>query len=246
MRDVTSIPPIGATRRIAYGSDGNQFIDLFEPQATPRSEIVMMIHGGFWRAKYDLHHASHLCSALAREGFTVANVEYRRVGNAGGGWPGSFHDIQNACTTTHELLADAPLVVCGHSAGGHLALLLGSENRALAGVVALAPVAVLREAYDLPLSNDAVVEFMGGTPQQRPREYDEACPSRHPLKTPATLIHGTDDDVVPILLSREYSRLRHGDSVRLVELPGTGHMELIDPEDAAFDTVAGAITDLLR
>jgi pimeloyl-ACP methyl ester carboxylesterase len=63
---------------------------------------------------------------------------------------------------------------------------------------------------------------------------------------PATLIHGTDDDVVPISLSREYSRLRQGDSVRLVELRATGHMELVDPEDAAFNTVAGAITDLFR
>jgi acetyl esterase/lipase len=246
MHDVTSIPPIPATRRIAYGPDENQFIDLFEPQASPRSETVMMIHGGFWRAKYDLHHASHLCAALAREGITVANVEYRRVGNAGGGWPGSFHDIEKACDGVRELFADVPLVVCGHSAGGHLALLLAAEDRGLAGVVALAPVAVLRDAYELHLSNDAVVEFMGGTPQQRPLDYDEACPSRHPLTVPATLIHGFDDDVVPISLSRNYSRLRRGDPIRLVELPGTGHMELIDPEAATFPTVAGAITDFLR
>jgi acetyl esterase/lipase len=246
MRDVTSIPPVRASRRIAYGPDENQFIDLFEPQSGPHAETVMMIHGGFWRAKYDLHHASHLCAELSREGFTVANVEYRRVGNAGGGWPGSFHDIQNACVATQQILADAPLVVCGHSAGGHLALRLGSENRGLAGVVALSPVAVLRDAYELHLSNDAVVEFMGGTPQQRPREYDEACPSRHSLAVPATLIHGTDDDVVPISLSREYSRLRQGDSVRLVELRATGHMELVDPNDAAFSTIAGGIADLFR
>ena len=211
MRDVTSIPPIRASRRIVYGPDENQFIDLFEPQSAPHSETVMMIHGGFWRAKYDLHHASHLCAALAREGFTVANVEYRRVGNAGGGWPGSFHDIEQARDATRNLFTDAPLVVCGHSAGGHLALLLGCEDRGLAGVVALSPVAVLRDAYDLHLSNDAVVEFMGGTPQQRAREYYEACPARHPLIVPATLIHGIDDDVVPISLSREYSRLRKGD-----------------------------------
>jgi acetyl esterase/lipase len=246
MRDVTTIPPLPATRRIAYGPDENQFIDLFEPQTTSHSEIVMMIHGGFWRAKYDLRHASHLCAALAREGITVANVEYRRVGDLGGGWPGSLHDVQKACEAIQEHFAGIPLVVCGHSAGGHLALLLGSEDRGLAGVVALAPVAVLRDACDLHLSNDAVLEFMGGTPSQRPLDYDEACPSRHPLISPATLIHGIDDDVVPISLSRNYMRLRHDDPVRLVELAATGHMELIDPEDATFYTVAGAINDLLR
>jgi pimeloyl-ACP methyl ester carboxylesterase len=113
-------------------------------------------------------------------------------------------------------------------------------------VVALAPVAVLRDAYDLHLSNDAVVEFMGGTPSERSLEYDEACPSRHPLIAPATLIHGIDDDVVPISVSRHYMRLRHDDPVRLLELAGTGHMDLIDPEEATFNTVAGAITDFLR
>jgi acetyl esterase/lipase len=246
MRDVTSIPPIRASRRIAYGPDENQFIDLFEPQAAPRAEVVMMIHGGFWRAKYDLDHASHLCAALATGGFTVANVEYRRVGNKGGGWPGSFHDIENAGDVVREFFAGVPIVVCGHSAGGHLALLLGSQDRGLAGVVALAPVAVLRDAFNLHLSNDAAVEFMGGTPQQLPLEYEVACPARHSLKAPATLIHGVDDDVVPISLSRSYARTRKGDSIRLVELPGTGHMELIDPEDAAFATVAAAVTDLLR
>jgi acetyl esterase/lipase len=246
MRDVTTIPPIPATRRISYGPDENQFIDWFDPETSSCSEAVMMIHGGFWRAKYDLHHASHLCSALANEGIMVANVEYRRVGNAGGGWPGSFHDIEKACDTVQGLFADLPLVICGHSAGGHLALRLGAEIRRIAGVVALAPVADLRKAYELHLSDDAVVEFMGGNPQQRPLEYDQACPSRHPLTVPATLIHGIDDDVVPISISREYSRLRRGDPVRLVELPGTGHMELIDPETEAFATVAGAITDFLR
>ena len=205
-----------------------------------------MIHGGFWRAKYDLAHASHLCAALAADGIRAVNVEYRRVGNPGGGWPGSFLDISAACSFIREQFPDAQIVVCGHSAGGHLALRLACEQQNLTGVIALAPVAVLRSAYQLHLSDDAVVEFIGGTPAEREHEYDDACPSLHSLSTPAILIHGVEDDVVPISLSREYALARSVDSVRLAELPGVGHMELINPEAAAFQTIGAAMTDLLR
>jgi acetyl esterase/lipase len=246
MRDVTTIPPVRADRRIAYGNDENQFIDLYESSTDGFSATIMMIHGGFWRAKYSLEHASHLCAALAKDGMNVSNVEYRRVGNAGGGWPGTFHDVVNAHAAIHTLFPDSPIIACGHSAGGHLALRLGCEENGLNGVVALAPVAMLRDAYQLHLSDDAVAEFMGGTPDERPDEYDEASPSKHALTSPAILIHGGDDDVVPISQSRDYFRLRRNDPAHFLELPGTGHMELIDPEARAFTSVAAAITDLLR
>jgi pimeloyl-ACP methyl ester carboxylesterase len=90
------------------------------------------------------------------------------------------------------------------------------------------------------------VEFLEGTPTELPHAYDDACPSKHSLKTSATIIHGIDDDVVPISLSRNYIRVRAQDDVHLLELTETGHMDLIDPEAPAFDTVAAAITDLLR
>jgi pimeloyl-ACP methyl ester carboxylesterase len=104
----------------------------------------------------------------------------------------------------------------------------------------------LRDAYDLHLSNDAVVEFMGGTPTQRPVEYAAACPSQHSLTASCVVIHGTNDDVVPISVSMNYSRMRTGDPVHMIELADIGHMELIDPEEKAFETVAAAINDLLR
>ena len=246
MRDVTSIAPVSADRRLRYGADETQFVDIFEPRSSTPSAIVMMIHGGFWRAKYDLTHASHLCAALAADGILALNVEYRRVGNLGGGWPGTFDDIVAACLFIRAQFPDTLLIACGHSAGGHLALRLGSRHQDLTGIIALAPVAVLRGAYELHLSDDAVVKFLGGTPAQKPREYDAACSSLHSLTAPAILIHGTEDDVVPISLSREYLQARSTDSVRLVELPGTGHMELIDPQAAAFETIGAAIADLLR
>lgn len=246
MRDVTTLPPLPADENVKYGEDPNQRIDLWYSKTADSRATVMFIHGGFWRAKYDSAHASFACAALAGIGFNVANVEYRRVGNAGGGWPGTFNDIVAAEQELAQLFTGTAVIVCGHSAGGHLALRLGCESTSLAGVVALAPVAVLRECYELHLSNDAVVEFMGGTPLERSREYDLACPSMHPLKVPAIVVHGTEDDVVPVSISRNYMESRRNGSAHLIELPAMGHMELIDPESAAFKTVASSIADLLR
>src|SRR4051794_40004016 len=92
-RDITEIPPIQADGRIAYGKDGNQFFDVWRPKGNPARGAAVVIHGGFWRARYDLLHASHMSSALARGGVATASLEYRRVGNPGGGWPGTFEDI---------------------------------------------------------------------------------------------------------------------------------------------------------
>jgi acetyl esterase/lipase len=246
MRDVTELPPVAPNRSISYGADPNQYIDIFESSTARSRATLMMIHGGFWRAKYASGHASFLCAALAREGMNVANVEYRRVGNQGGGWPGTFNDIQAAADSLSALFPHSPLIVCGHSAGGHLALRLGCGERRLTGVIGLAPAAVLQDVYDLHLSNDAVVEFMGGTPNERPEAYEQACPSKHRLTVPAILMHGTDDEVVPISISRSFIEARSADAVRLIELPSTGHMELIDPETQAFRTVTSSIVDLLR
>ncbi len=242
-RDITEVPPIRAEKRVRYGKDPNQFFDVWSA-ANARATVVF-IHGGFWRAKYDLTHASHLCAALAKRGFNVASLEYRRVGNSGGGWDGTFLDVIEGFASASRELKHPKQLVCGHSAGGHLALLLTASNAAnLKGTLALAPVAVLHSAYELHLSNDAIVEFMGGTPQQRPLEYGTACPSKHAMKTRATIVHGTEDDVVPIRLSREFLEARKADGVRLLELAATGHMELIDPEDRVFETLCEELNRL--
>ncbi len=242
-RDVTEIPPIPGQHRVAYGGDPNQFFDVWTA-ANPKATVAF-IHGGFWRAKYDLTHASHFCHALAARGYNVANIEYRRVGNPGGGWDGTMRDIEAAVAAAHREFGQGKLIICGHSAGGHLALLLASRNDRLAGTVALAPVAVLRTAYELHLSNDAVVEFMSGTPAEKPTEYESACPSKHQMLSRVTIVHGIDDDVAPLRLSHEFAETRYTDGIKLLELPNTGHMELIDPQDSAFETICAEIANLL-
>src|ERR1700731_5230298 len=96
--DILNLPPPPAAARLAYGSDPNQFLDLRLPSAKEKAPhpTVINVHGGFWRAKYNLDHTGHLCAALTSKGIATANLEYRRVGNEGGGWPNTFADIRSA------------------------------------------------------------------------------------------------------------------------------------------------------
>ena len=93
--DILTLPSPPADARLRYGTDPNQFGDLRLPKGKGPFPIVVNIHGGYWRAKYDLAHAGHLCAALTAKGVATWNLEYRRVGNEGGGWPGTFEDIGN-------------------------------------------------------------------------------------------------------------------------------------------------------
>lgn len=245
-RDITTLPPVPANQRVRYGAAPSQFFDVFRPSDGEGRGAAVMIHGGYWRARYNLEHASHLCAALAREGIATASLEYRRVGEPGGGWPGTFEDVQAGFAAARKQLREAP-VVLGHSAGGHLALLLATATADMKGVVALAPVADLQMAYRLHLSNDAVVELLGGTPAQKPGMYEAADPTRHSSSVRRTVLHGTADDVVPIALSQSFAKARRNDSgkVELEEVAGANHFDLIDPQSAAWGSVVAAVRKLI-
>ena len=127
-----------AKQRIGYGPDPNQFGDLWLPDSSSKHPVVVFIHGGYWRARYSLDHADFLCQALAETGFAVWNIEYRRVGQQGGGWPGTFQDVVQGVQHVRSLSTTFSLdvqrvVLMGHSAGGHLALwaagAIGSRSR---------------------------------------------------------------------------------------------------------------------
>ena len=232
--------------RIPYGRDASQFFELWHPEH-PVAGFAVFVHGGFWRTKYDLSHANPFCGALAARGIITANLEYRRVGEPGGGWPGTFEDVVVGLKAASEHLGRAPVVV-GHSAGGHLALRLASEPVPLKALIALAPVADLRLAYELNLSNGAVVEFLGGTPEAVPSRYDEACASLHAVSARRFIVHGTKDEDVPIGVTRAFMGARQNDPQRpmLLEIPEAGHMDLIDPQSPACSTVIDLVTRLAR
>ncbi|HEY2016695.1 MAG TPA: alpha/beta hydrolase [Bryobacteraceae bacterium] len=247
-REIMSLPAPPADRRVPYGEHPSQFIDWRFPAEPGVRPIVVIIHGGFWRAQRDLLYAGHLCAALTAAGFVTANIEYRRVGEEGGGWPGTFHDVTAAFNAARvQAGADGPgAIVVGHSAGGHLALLLASGQPGLTGAVALAPAACLLDAWEKGLGDGAVTEFLLGSPDELPHIYELACPSRRQSSVPRVLIHGTADDIVPIGQSREYVRLRSHDPgpVLLLELPGTDHFDIIDPRSAVFARVVSTVCDL--
>lgn len=234
-RDITTLPPPPANERIPYGEDRDQFFAVWNAREPARGAVVM-IHGGFWRSRYDLWHTGHLCAALAGTGLTAISIEYRRVG-----WPGTFEDVKAGVAAAAAHLGARPVVI-GHSAGGHLVLLLAAQPGNIRGVVALAAVADLQLAYELHLSHDAVIEFLGGPPQQLPRVYADADPRMHAPLVRTTLIHGTNDDNVPIQLSRNYADSHPGGNVNLIEIAGANHFDLIDPASSSWPAVLNAVS----
>ncbi|MCX6612069.1 MAG: alpha/beta hydrolase [Acidobacteria bacterium] len=245
--------PPKAEHRIPYGSDPLQFGDLRLPAGKGPYPLVINIHGGFWRAAYDLEHNGHLCEALRQKGVATWSIEYRRIGNPGGAWPGTFDDVKAAALHVKALAKQYPLnlkrtIAMGHSAGGHLALYLGAELPLIKGVISLAGVADLRRAYELKLSKEVVKDFLGGTPEQFPDRYKQASPiERLPLKKPTVLIQGEKDNIVPPEIARRYAdaALKAGDKVKLDLLPG-GHFELIDPASTQWATVERRVLEMLR
>ncbi len=256
--DILSLKPPPADARLAYGSDSNQFFELRLPSGKNKSPhpLVINIHGGYWRARYNLDHAGHFCAALTARGLATANMEYRRVGNDGGGWPGTFADIRSGYQFLRQHararnLDPQRFIAMGHSAGGQLALCLAAHEPSLTRVVSLAGVVDLQRAYQLHLSNDAVVDFLGGTPREVPDHYREADPMQ--LSIPQArqwLIHGSADDVVPPDFGRDYvaaKQKRPGkekEDAHLLEISEAGHFDLIDPRTPAWKRVEQTVLKL--
>jgi acetyl esterase/lipase len=252
---ILTLPPPPADAKLPYGTDPNQFGEIRLPKSPDTKKpypVVMNIHGGYWRAKYDLAHAGHLCGALTAKGLAAWNVEYRRVGNKGGGWPGTFEDIRAAYRYVSQIasrysLDSNRMVVMGHSAGGQLALCLAGHEKSVKNVVSLAGVVDLQQAFEQHLSNDAVVEFLGGTPSTVTDHYREADPMQLKIAATQWLIHGLKDDSVPPFLSRNYvqEKKSRGEDTHLLEISTADHFDLIDPHSSAWPKVETTVLHLV-
>lgn len=254
------------TDRHYYGKDESQYGELYLPTGPRRPGMVVVIHGGFWKARYAADLGAPLAADLAARGWCAWNLEYRRVGN-GGGWPATLADVAAGIDLLAELDPDVAaldldrVVAIGHSAGGQLAAWAagrpglpaeapGAAPRVrLTGVISQAGVLDLIQGAADDLGAGAVPRLLGGLPGELPERYRLASPREQlPLAVPVRCLHARDDDTVPFSQSADYVRAAQaaGDDASLVEVTG-GHFGLIDPAapawQAALDQLPGLLGD---
>lgn len=242
-------------RTLAYGPDPDQHGELWATGGDRGTAVLL--HGGFWRERYGAQLMHPLCARLAAHGWTVWNVEYRRMTEGRpASWPDPLLDVAAAIDHLPQALGalpPAPLVAISHSAGGQLALWSAARPRLptgapgadpavlLDGAVGQAAVADLRMALDARLGRDAALHLLGGgsAPELERRLRLSSPAELLPLGVPLLLVHGDADEDVPIALARRFvARARAaGDRVELRELSGAGHFEHLDPDSAAWAAV---------
>lgn len=244
--------------RVNYGPTEWQFGELRLPESKGPHPAVIVIHGGGWHASTDLGYMRPAALNLTRRGFATWTVEYRRVGNPGGGWPGTLDDLLLATDCLMEQLAPAygidtrRVLALGHSSAGQLAVWLGVQRPALAGVVSLAGVLDMEAQYHLRREaggSNYVSDFLDGSPAAMPDRYGAASPVR--LPPPAmevVLVHGEADWRVPISHSQAYREhgMALGAQVELITQPRVDHLEIFNPRLPGWEQVAGAIQRILR
>lgn len=270
-QDVVALRAPQPTARIAYGDDAPQFGHLRLPDGAGPHPVVIFLHGGCWLAEYDIAHVGTLEQAIADEGYAVWSLEYRRVGDRGGGWPGTFLDVARGADHLRALATRYPLdltrlVAAGHSAGGQLALWLAARGSLpdtselwtadplpIHGVLGLAPAADLEGLQRAGTCGGAVGRLMGGSPGRRPERYRAASPMQLvPIRAEQAVIVGAHDQTWSPAGRAYVERAREaGDtSVRLVEAPDSGHFELIVPTTTTWrlvrDTLRGLFDTLDR
>lgn len=264
--DALALPQPEAQHRMAYGPKPQQFGELRLPDGGGPHPVAIVIHGGCWLADYDLGYMSSLAAALTADGIASWSIEYRRVGDEGGGWPGTFDDVAAAADHLREIAADHALdlervVTVGHSAGGHLALWLaarrgllpddglrGPAPMELSGVVSLAGIPDLAAFASPEGCGSAVPGLLGGRPTDHPERLRRASPIEMvPLGIPQVLVIGARDPIVPRTQADDYRRAAGevGDRVRVKEIAGAGHFELVDPSSDAWPAVRAAVLETL-
>jgi acetyl esterase/lipase len=249
-REIEALPPDIADFRIGYGNDDLQFGELRLPETSGPHPPVVFIHGGCWLNQFSLDHVSAMSRALANQGYAVWTPEYRRVGDGGGGWPGTFEDIARSVAALQDVAPQysldlSRLILMGHSAGGHLALWLAAQsNVLLRGVISLAGICDL-PAYE-QLGNDCAASLpglLGGTSHDVPERWAQANPMKLlPLGTGVSLIHGARDTIVPLSQSENFAKAA---GCELQVIRGGGHFDLVSPHSSAFEMICRTLRRML-
>ncbi len=246
--DVASDNP----RRIVYGDDPSQFADLYLPADTIAvPPVIVLIHGGFWRAQYGLDLMVPLAEDLIARGYAVLNIEYRRVGS-GGGYPETLLDVAAAIDllVAQSVALDLnDVVIIGHSAGGHLSLWAASRGALPPGAPGANPLVVPRLAiglgpvFDLAaadaagVGSGAVTDFIGGSAGDLPDEYAIATPTAG-AGVPLVVVRGERDDIVPA----QFAVPTPIGDVKVVDIADEDHFDLIDPTSDSWAAVIELLT----
>jgi len=266
-KDLLKLPTPTADKRISYGPLPLQFGDLRIPKGHGPFPMVIVVHGGCWLSAYDLTHLASFCDALTQAGVATWCIEYRRLGDEGGGWPGTFTDVGIAADFVRSLKASYPIdltrvMVVGHSAGGHLALWLAGRSGIAAkdalwsadpirlrGVVSLAGITDLARGAEEKVCDDAISRLLGGTASLFANRLRSTSPiAMLPLGVPQVLVIGNRDSVVPEIQATAYCRMAQakGDSVKIIRIEESGHYELVTPGSVAWPMVRATILAMLK
>jgi acetyl esterase/lipase len=269
-QELQTLPYNAPDQRLAYGEDSSQYGELRVPAGRGPHPVVVLIHGGCFKAAYaTARDLAPMGDALKADGIASWNVEYRRLGQPGGGWPGTYLDVGRALDHLRTLAGQYDLdvgrvVVAGHSAGGHLAMWAAARLRLAAtsplyvanplpvrGVIDLAgPVDMTANirGYETLCRDTVITSLLGGTPAAVPAHYAQASAIKLlPLGVPQVLVVGAHEEFVPLPLAEAYAQaaLRAGDPVRLIVIPGVGHFEIASPRASTWPQVESAIGSLL-
>lgn len=237
-----------------YGEHPRNLADLHRPHGAGPHPVAVVLHGGYWQPPWTKLIMRPLCLDLVRRGWVAWNVEYRRLGRDGGGWPQTFDDVARAidhlATLGDPALDLDRVTVVGHSAGGQLALWAGGRPELPADAPGAAPrvqcrrVLALAAVCDLAAAGRPARELLGGEFGDVPERYAQADPMhRLPLAVPVALVHARGDETVSVQRSRAYAAAAKaaGADVTLVETAG-GHRDPIDPPSAAWRAAADWLT----
>jgi acetyl esterase/lipase len=269
-QDLHALPSQAPDQRLAYAEDSSQYGELRVPTGGGPHPVVVLIHGGCFKAAYvTLRDLAPMGDALKAEGIATWNIEYRRLGQAGGGWPGTYLDVGRAVDHLRALAGRHRLdlgrvVLLGHSAGGHLAMWAAARAREptssplhvrdplpVRGVIDLAGSLDLTAnipEYERLCRDTVITTLLGGPPTAMPERYAQTSPIRLlPLGVPQVLVIGEHEEFVPRPLVEAYAQAatRAGDRVRVVIIPRAGHFEIASPRSPAWPVVEAAIRSLL-
>ncbi|MFQ5790816.1 MAG: alpha/beta hydrolase family protein [Acidobacteriota bacterium] len=264
--DIAEWPSPPTEHRIPYGNDPLQFGELRLPEGPGPHPVAVVVHGGCWLARWDIQHIGRLAQALTDAGLATWTLEYRRIGNPGGGWPGTFQDIAHGADHLLTLAKDHALdlnrvLAVGHSAGGQFVLWLAARHRIpegsplhskdalrLRGALALAAAPDLALAHRKGVCDNVIDKLMGGSPEEVPDRYRQGSPIEMiPLGVPQILVNGAHDLPRRLAAVEGYAQAARdaGDSVQVITAEDSAHFEVIAPDSSTWPMVRDAALSLV-